>query len=91
MLWDNTLHNAATAASFNQDCAFVLGLESMLLRDPPQILFNSIDPTQTLSTSDPGAVWQWLYSCAAGVPDLAGGACAWGCAGAASGVAMEML
>jgi len=31
------------------------------------------------------------YSCAAGVLDLGGGACAWGCAGAASGVAMEML
>src|SRR5262245_8640924 len=31
-----------------------------------------------------------FYSRAAGVLDLVGGACAWGCAGAASGVAMEM-
>jgi hypothetical protein len=38
--------NAATAASFNQDCAFVLGLESMLLRDPPQ---NPFSTASTLS------------------------------------------
>ena len=44
-------------------------------------------PNQTLSSPDPV---QWPYSCAAGVLDPAGGACAWGCAGAASGVAMEM-
>src|SRR6516225_610835 len=31
---------AAQAASFNQDCAFVLGLESMLLRDSPQNAFS---------------------------------------------------
>jgi hypothetical protein len=50
MLWDNTSpcrHNAATAASFNQDCAFVLGLESMLLRDPPKSFFNSIGQSRS--------------------------------------------
>jgi hypothetical protein len=52
--------------------------------------FDAFDPNQTLSSHDPVRFWQWLYSCAAGVLDLAGGACAWGCAGAASGVAMEM-
>jgi len=49
---------------------------------------TGFDPNQTLSSPDQV---QWLYSCAAGVLDLAGGVCAWGCAGAASGVAMEML
>src|SRR5262249_9375996 len=32
---------AAPAASFNQDCVFVLGFESMLLRDPRQNPFST--------------------------------------------------
>src|SRR5215470_9767824 len=57
-LWNSNLKRWPANRFLNQDCVFVLALESMLLRDPPQILFNSIDPTQTLSTSDPGAVWK---------------------------------
>jgi hypothetical protein len=33
--------NAATAASFNQDCVFAPGLESKLFRDPPQNPFST--------------------------------------------------
>src|SRR5262245_7687842 len=52
-LWNSNLKRWPANRFLNQDCVFVLALESMLLRDPPQILFNSIDPNQTLSSPDP--------------------------------------
>jgi hypothetical protein len=44
-LWNSNLKRWNPANRFlNQDCAFVLGLESMLLRDPLKILFQQHRP-----------------------------------------------
>src|SRR5215467_5357289 len=52
-LWNSNLKRWPANRFLNQDCVFVLGLESMLLRDPPQNPFQQHRPEPDLSSPDP--------------------------------------